>query len=145
MLWLSLMRVCTNVQVIINMPIDNAVKAKDLVYKLSPSCITLGIQGKEPVLDGEFYGGNKVKVDDSNWEIENVAHLGRCCVVTLMYVKLIVVFHFCPSLFVAFPISAPLQLSLALVACSHSPHSFPSLPPSLPPPTPLSPCICKDM
>ena len=33
-----------NVQVIINMPIDNAIKAKDLVYKLSPSCITLGIK-----------------------------------------------------------------------------------------------------
>jgi len=39
------------------------------------------------VLDGEFYGGNKVKVDDSNWEIENVAHLGRCCVVTLIKAK----------------------------------------------------------
>ena len=38
------------------------------------------------MLDGDFWGGNKIKVDESNWEIENVEHLGRCCVVTLVYV-----------------------------------------------------------
>jgi len=105
-------------EVIVRMPIGAGIKAKDLLYKLTPSSLTLGIkvpspsytlkprlrvkkprariftcgrQGEEAVLDGEFWGGNKVKVDDSNWEIENAGHLGRCCVVTLMSVSVLTV------------------------------------------------------
>jgi hypothetical protein len=123
-------------QVIIQVPIEDAIRSKDLNYKLSPSSITLGIkvgcfpvllsspisssvhvckhvrcanvscmsccmgrenmlivqlhphvsQGKEPVLDGVFWGGNRVQVDECNYEIEIVPSLGRCVVITLTYV-----------------------------------------------------------
>jgi hypothetical protein len=53
----------------ISMPIG-AVKGKDVVYKLSPTALCIGIKGSAPVIDGEIFGA--VKPDDSLWEVEVV-------------------------------------------------------------------------
>jgi hypothetical protein len=53
----------------ISMPIG-AVKGKDVIYKLSPTTLCIGIKGSAPVIDGEIFSA--VKPDDSLWEVEVV-------------------------------------------------------------------------
>ena len=60
----------TDKDVTITMPIEAAIKSKDIVYKLAPKTLTMGIKGKEPLIDGELLG--TAKPDDSIWEIDTV-------------------------------------------------------------------------
>ncbi len=60
----------TDKDVTIIMPIDAAIKSKDIVHKLAPKALTLGIKGRTPLIDGELM--NTAKPDDSLWEIDTV-------------------------------------------------------------------------
>jgi tetratricopeptide (TPR) repeat protein len=51
------------------MPIG-LVRGKDVIYKLSPTSLTIGIKGSAPVIDGAIF--STVKPDDSLWEIDVV-------------------------------------------------------------------------
>jgi hypothetical protein len=44
------------------------VKTKDVVYKLTPKTLCIGIKGSAPVLDCELF--STVKPDESLWEVE---------------------------------------------------------------------------
>ena len=60
----------TDKDVTIIMPIEAAIKSKDIVHKLVPKSLTLGIKGQTPLIDGELL--NTAKPDDSLWEIDTV-------------------------------------------------------------------------
>ena len=67
------------------MPIDEAIKGKDIMYKLTPTSLDLGIKGQDLYVSGELW--NTVKLDDSIWEIESDNKLGRCVTVHLKKAK----------------------------------------------------------
>ena len=60
----------TDKDVTIIMPIEAAIKGKDILHKLTPKTLTLGIKGKTPLIDGELM--STAKPDDSLWEIDTV-------------------------------------------------------------------------
>jgi len=68
-------------EIVIRMPIDENIKGKDVVYKLTPTLLDLGIKGKDLYVTGELWG--TIKIDDSLWEIESDNKLGRCVTVHL--------------------------------------------------------------
>lgn len=72
-------------EIVIRMPIDENIKGKDIVYKLTPTSLDLGIKGKDLYVTGELWG--TVKSDDSIWEIESDNKLGRCVTVHLKKAK----------------------------------------------------------
>ena len=72
-------------EVVIKMPIDENVKGKDVVYKLTPTSLDLGIKGQALYVSGELW--DTVKLDDSIWEIESDNKLGRCVAVHLKKAK----------------------------------------------------------
>jgi hypothetical protein len=72
-------------EVVIKMPIDENIKGKDVVYKLTPTSLDLGIKGQDLYVSGELW--DTVKLDDSIWEIESDNKLGRCVAVHLKKAK----------------------------------------------------------
>jgi hypothetical protein len=58
----------TDQDVTIIMPVESSMKGKDINCKIAPGSLTLGIKGRDPVLDGEL--SNLCKIDDSSWELE---------------------------------------------------------------------------
>jgi hypothetical protein len=71
----------TDAEVVITVPLQPAVKAKDVVWSLSTSAaLKLGIRGQAPLIDERLWGA--VKVDDSQWELETLDGQ-RCLVATL--------------------------------------------------------------
>ncbi len=60
----------TSEQITIFMPIRALIKGRDIIYKLTPTTLILGIKGEQPVIDGLMF--NAVKPDDSWWEIDTV-------------------------------------------------------------------------
>lgn len=72
----------THSDVRIFVDIDHAIKAKDVVYKLTHKAeLQLGVKGHPPLIDEKLWGA--VKVDDSLFEIETVDGK-RALVVTLV-------------------------------------------------------------
>jgi len=69
----------------VRMPIEDAIKGRDIVYKLTPSSLELGLKGQAPFVSGELW--DMVKTDDSIWEIETHPKLGRCVTVQLVKAK----------------------------------------------------------
>ena len=69
----------------VKMPISDSIKARDIVFKLTPSTLTLGLKGSEPAVNGELWG--LVKPDDIVWEIDHDPKLGRCVVLPLKKVN----------------------------------------------------------
>jgi hypothetical protein len=65
----------------IKMPIAENIRARDIIFKLTPTSLQLGLRGTEPVINGELWGA--VKPDDVVWEIEEDPKLGRCVVLPL--------------------------------------------------------------
>ena len=63
------------------MPIAENIKARDIIFKLTPSSLQLGLRGTEPIINGELWG--LVKPDDIVWKIEDDPKLGRCVVLPL--------------------------------------------------------------
>jgi len=62
-------------EVRIFMPIAAGVKAKDIVYKLEPNALTLGVRGQALHFDREALTA-ACYVDDSYWEIETIPDKG---------------------------------------------------------------------
>jgi hypothetical protein len=69
------------------MPLDGAGEC-DVVHALTANELTLGLKGRDAVLDGEFWAPNKrlqkqpkVKPEDSKMEV-----VDGVCIVTLVYV-----------------------------------------------------------
>ena len=60
----------TSEQITIFMPICTAIKPRDILYELTPTTLTLGVKGEQPVIDGLMY--NAVRTDESWWEIDTV-------------------------------------------------------------------------
>lgn len=71
-------------EVHINIPIEAAIKGKDVVFTLAPNSLKVGIKGQPLLIDDELIG--TVKTDDSLWEIDSVDGK-RCLVVTLVKAK----------------------------------------------------------
>ena len=72
----------TDSEVVLTVPLDNAVKAKDVVWSLNHKAeLRLGVKGQAPLIDERLWGA--VKVDDSQWELETVDGQ-RCLVATLV-------------------------------------------------------------
>eukprot|EP00960_Hanusia_phi_P066684 766454-Hanusia_phi.AAC.3 len=69
------------------MPIEDNLKSKDVEFKLTPTRLTLGLKGEAPTVDDEFWGGLKVVVEDSGWQIERDEKMGRSIVVSLKKAK----------------------------------------------------------
>uniref|UniRef100_A0A7S3E4W4 Peptidyl-prolyl cis-trans isomerase n=1 Tax=Chloropicon laureae TaxID=464258 RepID=A0A7S3E4W4_9CHLO len=66
----------------ITMPIDAAIKGKDINAVIKTRTLTLGIKGQDAVIDGDELI-DTVRPDDSYWEIDTVEGQ-RSCVVTLV-------------------------------------------------------------
>lgn len=62
-------------------PIDDHVKARDIVSDIQRRSLTLGVRGQRPVLDGELW--KEIKAHDSDWVID-WEDGQRCLIVTLI-------------------------------------------------------------
>ena len=68
--------------VIVDVPIPDAIKSKDIAYKMDAKNLTLGIKGQKPYIDNEPLTATCYE-DDSTWEIDTFPGKGRCVRVTL--------------------------------------------------------------
>jgi hypothetical protein len=71
----------TDTEVTITMPVEREIKGKDIVFKLSPNSLVLGIKGQKPVIEGELFC--LTKPDDSTWELDTVDGAQRAVKVLL--------------------------------------------------------------
>lgn len=72
----------TDAEVVISVPLEPAVKAKDVVWALTPKAeLRLGVRGQPPLIDERLWSA--VNVDDSQWEVDTVDGQ-RCLVATLV-------------------------------------------------------------
>jgi len=72
--------------VIVDVPIPDAIKSKDIAYKMDAKNLTLGIKGQKPYIDNEPLTATCYE-DDSTWEIDTFPGKGRCVRVTLRKCK----------------------------------------------------------
>ena len=68
--------------VLVDVPIPDAIKSKDIAYKMDAKNLTLGIKGQKPYIDNEPLTATCYE-DDSTWEIDTFPGKGRCVRVTL--------------------------------------------------------------
>jgi cyclophilin family peptidyl-prolyl cis-trans isomerase len=62
-------------------PISDAIKAKNIDYKLTKKALKVGIKGEDPIIDDSLF--KECNDEDSNWEIET--HDGkRCFILSLL-------------------------------------------------------------
>ncbi len=67
---------------VVQMPIDDDVKARDVIFDLANNVLTLGVHGSQPpVIDAEELWG-RVLPDDAFWEIDDV-DATRCVILEL--------------------------------------------------------------
>mmetsp|Transcript_3009 Transcript_3009/g.4046 ORF Transcript_3009/g.4046 Transcript_3009/m.4046 type:complete len:276 (-) Transcript_3009:247-1074(-) len=67
-------------EITIVVPIEAAIKTKDVIYELKPNYIKLGLKGSTIFVDGDLSAN--VKLDDSYWEIDTVK--GKRCIVVVL-------------------------------------------------------------
>lgn len=68
-------------EVVVYVPIDEKIKAKDCEVKIGRKNLKVGVKGEEPIIADDFW--REVDPDECNWEIEKDSQGRRCIILTL--------------------------------------------------------------
>lgn len=74
-------------EVTVNVAVPAGMKGKDVVVEIKAGSLTAGLKGQQPVLQGNFPGGKRVRTADCYWTLEDskASPTGRC--ISLFLVK----------------------------------------------------------